>query len=415
MNKDKFSFYVLYSLLIISFLLSTLEEFQENMGIMNLKYMMFIVIIGYYILFRGVKLKYANADLTKIKFILLFCYSIPTLINLFAKQDISILMNILLTVTYIVFLLVTIRVLTVNKLFYDFVKIIHATIFIFVSVVLIKEGFGFIGYNDIMKAFNVEGRIRQIYGFRHSNTLGNVCFIFISLSLYRLITESLRKGTLLLLYSTTCLIFYVMLASGSRTAVSATLLLVFLYLLNRHIYFKSKKSNAVGIIFTSLCAVLLGLLAYNHYTNINLEELLQDTNRYFYWVNTLSFLQENMNQLTGLGFYNISYFYTSLSFGTALTSDNWYIYTYMTLGLIGLMLLVVVVIIFISNLVKYVGKYNEALFSFVVSLFSVSLYYAVFEVTFFIPSELMSLLLWCTVFYYMEKISLSTSYKITLA
>jgi len=413
MKKEKVVFYLLYSFLIVAFLLSSLEIFQENQIFMNVKYIIFVIIICYYLLFAKIKLFFINKDLSKIILILFFCFSVPTLINLIVAKDIVIFFNIILTLIYIVFLLVSIKVLIVNNFFDDLIKIIHITIFIFVVIVLFREGFNFLGFGDILRAFNVEARVRQIYGFRHANTLGNIGFIFTSVTLYRLISNKLNKIKVAIILGMLFFMLYVMLTTGSRTALTATFILVSIYILSRHVYFKSKKSNAIGIIFTFMASILLILLVFNSLSNININDLLEDSNRYYHWVNTLKFLNENMNFLIGLGFYNISYFYSGISFGSALTSDNWYIYTFMTTGAIGIFLILTVVIIFFSNLIRYQGKYNEALFSFVVSFFLVSLYYAMFEVTFFIPSELMSFLLWCTAFFYMEKIALNK--QMTLA
>ncbi|MNP21729.1 hypothetical protein D3C76_1143600 [compost metagenome] len=110
-----------------------------------------------------------------------------------------------------------------------------------------------------------------------------------------------------------------------------------------------------------------------------------------------------MNPFIGLGFYNMSYFYNVMDFSTKLLTDNWYILTYITVGFIGLFIFFVVLCWIFQHWFAYDNKYNDPHFPFFVTLMLVCLYYSIFEVMLFVPSELLSLLLWSSILFYYER------------
>jgi hypothetical protein len=268
------------------------------------------------------------------------------------------------------------------------------------------NGLDLLNITNIQAAFNLEERLRQTYGLRHPNTLGNLCFIYIVLTLYKFTYLKMTKLITCLDVGATGLVVIVMLTSGSRTALSASFLFLILFALNKVVFFRSQIVNRVSILFTALILLGTTLVSLNYIKGLDYKELLSNTNRYYNWIYTLDYLKfHHMNPFTGLGYYNISYFYNVMEFSAKLMTDNWYILTYITVGYIGLFIFFVVLSIIIHNFMTYRDKYKDRYFSFFISLLIVCMYYSVFEVMLFVPSELLSLLLWISILYNFERMS----------
>ncbi|HEY2493120.1 MAG TPA: O-antigen ligase family protein [Paenibacillus sp.] len=342
----------------------------------------------------------------KLILILLFGYTVPTLINLVISGDKQILFNILLTCMYIYFLFITTKVIVGFNYFHEFTKVFRVSILIFICLVVFINGLDLLNITNIQAAFNLEERLRQTYGLRHPNTLGNLCFIYIVLTLYKFTYLKMTKLITCLDVGATGLVVIVMLTSGSRTALSASFLFLILFALNKVVFFRSQIVNRVSILFTALILLGTTLVSLNYIKGLDYKELLSNTNRYYNWIYTLDYLKfHHMNPFTGLGYYNISYFYNVMEFSAKLMTDNWYILTYITVGYIGLFIFFVVLSIIIHNFMTYRDKYKDRYFSFFISLLIVCMYYSVFEVMLFVPSELLSLLLWISILYNFERMS----------
>ncbi|MGF7046294.1 hypothetical protein J2T13_000770 [Paenibacillus sp. DS2015] len=405
MQKERIIFHTLYGSLLGCFFLGTLLIYQSNPIILNVKYLMFLMIIIYYsISMKQDKSK--KVHIFKVILILLFGYTIPTLINLFISGDIQILFNILLTCMYIYFLFITTKVLDEFNYFHELIKVFWVSLLVFICLVVFINGLNLLNITNIQAAFNLEERSRQTYGLRHPNTLGNLCFIFNVLTIYKVTYLKTTKLKTCIDLGVMALVIMIMLTSGSRTALSASLLFLILFVLNRVIFFRSQIVNRISILFTVLILIVTLLVSLNYIKGLDYKELLSNTNRFYNWIYTLDYLKfHHMNPFTGLGYYNMSYFYNVMEFSAKLMTDNWYILTYITVGYIGLFIFSIVLLMIVRNLVMFQDKYKDPQFSFFVSLLVVCMYYSIFEVMLFVPSELLSLLLWTSILYNFERIS----------
>lgn len=405
MQKERIVFHTLYGSLLGCFFLGTLLIYQSNPVVLYLKYLLFLIIIIYYSMIIN-KDKSRKHHILKLILILLFGYTVPTSINLIISGDKQILFNILLTCMYIYFLFITTKVLVEFNYFHEFMNVFRVTLLIFICLVVFINGLNLLNITNIQAAFNLEDRLRQTYGLRHPNTLGNLCFIFNVLTIHKLTYLKTTKLKTCLDLIVWALVIIVMLTSGSRTALSASLLFLMLFALNRFVFFRSQIVNRVSVLFTVLILLVTSLVSLNYIKGLDYKELLSNTNRYYNWIYTLDYLKfHHMNPFTGLGYYNMSYFYNVMEFTAELMTDNWYILTYITVGFIGLFIFFIVLLMIIHNFVTYRDKYKDRYFPFFISLLVVCMYYSIFEVMLFVPSELLSLLLWISILYNFERMS----------
>lgn len=210
--------------------------------------------------------------------------------------------------------------------------------------------------NNIITAFNIEDRYRQFHGLKYPNTLEHICFVFISLTVYRLFYNRQEKISIAIGIFNLLIVFLVMLTSGSITALMSTSLLAIICAVSSVFVFKNKLLNRISIILNILLTILLVLIAFYFREMFNVGELLAKSNRYYYWIDTIQYLNRHMNIFIDLGFVNISYFYSSYSFSTNLITDNWFLYTYMTLGVLGILSIIIIIGIILSNFITYKGK-----------------------------------------------------------
>lgn len=401
-NYFKKNIYIGFILLILLFLIGSLESVKGNRLILNLKYIVYIIGIIYVFINNKLFFKFKNRRIYYILLTMIFGFMVLPLAGFFIKYDFQIILNVFLFFVYIIFLLAVSFVINKEKMFNPIIKVITNTLLLFIVFIIFKNGTDLLNVNNIITAFNIEDRYRQSYGLKHPNTLGNICFVFISLTVYRLFYTKQKKISIAIGIFSLLIVFLVMLTSGSRTALMSTSLLAVICAVNSVFVFKNKLLNRISIILNTLFTILLVLIAFYFREMFNIGELLAKSNRYYYWIDTIQYLNRHMNIFIGLGFVNISYFYSSYSFSTNLITDNWFLYTYMTLGVLGILSIIIIIGIILANFITYKGKYRDRKFSFFMGFFLVCIFYSSFEVTYFAPSELLSLINWILIFFYLE-------------
>jgi len=253
--------------------------------------------------------------------------------------------------------------------------------------------------SEIKNAFNLNDRVRQDFGLKHANTAGIIGFLGVLISTYKIYFDE-KKYIILYLFSV-LLSLAIILNSGSRTALTGTIifLIVFIY---KHLK-KFSKIRFKNFYFLFLWIIVIFFLtSYAVYSNLDYTIFLENSNRYYGWVNTFNYINQFNNIIVGSGFVNISYFYNNIN--TTIITDNWYIYTYMTLGLLGIILVITLLcslIIFLNNdFKKCDDKIVIKMNIYVYSLFVSCIYYAIFEITLMVPSEVISLLFWLFIGFY---------------
>lgn len=401
-NYFKKNIYIGFILLILLFLIGSLESVKGNRLILNLKYIVYIIGIIYVFINNKLFFKFKNRRIYYILLTMIFGFMVLPLAGFFIKYDFQIILNVFLFFVYIIFLLAVSFVINKEKMFNPIIKVITNTLLLFIVFIIFKNGTDLLNVNNIITAFNIEDRYRQSYGLKHPNTLGNICFVFISLTVYRLFYTKQKKISIAIGIFSLLIVFLVMLTSGSRTALMSTSLLAVICAVNSVFVFKNKLLNRISIILNTLLTILLVLIAFYFREMFNIGELLAKSNRYYYWIDTIQYLNRHMNIFIGLGFVNISYFYSSYNFSTNLITDNWFLYTYMTLGVLGILSIIIIIGIILANFITYKGKYRDRAFSFFIGFFLVCIFYSSFEVTYFAPSELLSLINWILIFFYLE-------------
>lgn len=375
---------------------------QHYSFVFNLKYLLFLIIIIYTSLNINL-FKEINKQLLVILLFFISFFVLFPLVGYFRAYESQILINCFLSFIYILFLYFTSHTVKSKDILDSVINILFFSVLAFLIIVYIIYGNDLFNFGNISNAFNLDNRLRQTYGLKHANTLGNLCFVYFLVSFYKKTYIKQKPILLRLYYFFDVIVFFMLLNSGSRTSLTSIAIFFTVYLLSRYVFFYNKKQTFISFIFGFLILTLLIILYINIQDYIDKDEILKNTNRYYGWLQTYNYIK-NTHFYTGLGYVNISYFYNN-SFTIPLITDNWFLYIFVTLGVMGILGITIILLLIIYNFAIYNKKYIDSKFPFYLSLFFSVLYYSSFEVVFFMPSELLSYLFWILIFNYLEIIN----------
>ncbi|WP_212937073.1 hypothetical protein, partial [Bacillus hominis] len=157
----------------------------------------------------------------KIFIVLIATFVLFPLIGFLKYGSYQIVLNAMLSLIYILLLMVTLNIIKEEIVYRKMIDILYYSVFVFLLLLLILNGESLININNITNAFNLDDRIRQTYGLKHANTLGNICLIFIIVGLKKKQWCIYKKEKIFILFLEAIALF-VMLNSGSRTALTAS-------------------------------------------------------------------------------------------------------------------------------------------------------------------------------------------------
>lgn len=386
----------LNGLLLLSFYFAYQKE-NQVVFILNLKYILFVVICIYILIFYKIQKQRVMVQIMYLLLVAVFC--IVPIIGLINFSNVQIFYNMVLYFIYILFLYLMTCVIAQEKIVGKLMNMYFYITLIYLIYLMFLVQTSLFSISEIKNAFNLNDRVRQDFGLKHANTAGIIGFLGVLISTYKIYFDE-KKYIILYLFSV-LLSLAIILNSGSRTALTGTIifLIVFIY---KHLK-KFSKIRFKNFYFLFLWIIVIFFLtSYAVYSNLDYTIFLENSNRYYGWVNTFNYINQFNNIIVGSGFVNISYFYNNIN--TTIITDNWYIYTYMTLGLLGIILVITLLcslIIFLNNdLKKCDDKIVIKMNIYVYSLFVSCIYYAIFEITLMVPSEVISLLFWLFIGFY---------------
>ncbi|WP_312193489.1 hypothetical protein [Exiguobacterium sp.] len=387
---------ILNGLLFLAFYFAYQKENQFAF-ILNLKYIIFMIICIYILVFYKVQKQKILIQIIYMLLAITFCV-IP-IIGLINFSNIQIFYNMALYFIYILYLYLMTCVVTQENLVSKLITLFFYITLIYLVYLIFSTQISLFNISDIKNAFNLDDRIRQDFGLKHANTAGLIGFVGILLCTYKMYFDNKKNFLVYLLGIVVPII--IILNSGSRTALTGVLIF-WMVLIYKH-YKKNLRTRFKNVYFILLwISLLFSIFTYLIYSNLNYSIILENSNRYYGWVNTFDYINQFNNIIVGTGFVNISYFYDNIN--TIIITDNWYIYTYMTLGLLGIIVMVILLIslfiYFIKDFRKNKDKNVIKMNIYVYSIFVSCMYYAIFEITLMVPSEIISLLLWLLIGFY---------------
>lgn len=369
-----------FSLMIASHVLSYTQQFSTVGTIF--KYIISLI------LFTSLLTKKINYKSYKTLFMVLIpCTVIPLVLIILGIYIILPFNQILNSLSYFYFILL---IITCKEMFVTRIKFLfHTQIGISLAVIFMAI------YHRNEMSFNIlvllknmvlnSRDIRVFLGFTNPNMLGLVLLIGIICSLDLMNSASSLKITLtnILLF----LVYIVILANvGSRTVLFSVILGLIMMLIFMQLSRLSKIKKILTYIVLAII-LLFGLAiiinSNTHLTSIDSLNTLT-SNRLYRQFGTIEYLLQRKILVRGIGNLNSSSLYSgNFIFENELRTDNSYVFFLTTLGLVGLVLIIMILmkIYFKISLQDYKTK----------SVFFIWIATSLFEHTLFVPSSITSL------------------------
>lgn len=198
-------------------------------------------------------------------------------------------------------------------------------------------------------------RVRVDFTFYNVNAAANLlaCILSISCIANWLLDKVLYK---LFYWISAFFLFLLLLSTGSRTAVFSICLCIFLLLMHRLMKFKSVQSEQRFLcrVFIILSSVLI--LYYTQFERFFNKYVISRGGAY----DNINLLQSPKSKLIGYGLVAPGKFMDIKIKGIkGFYLDNYYVYIYVTMGIIGLLVMMSFFIYIGSTLIKYSAIHNE--------------------------------------------------------
>ena len=381
-----------YYFLVLSYLMMQVQNIQL-VKMNEISLCISIIVLGFYYIKEKIEF-FPNKRAKNIFFYMIFIFVVYQLLNTneFYVHDtrrecimnLLVIINIYLYSGYIYY----------RKCEDIFILITYLSLAIFICIIYIYNFDNFEGLKQISTVFNNADRYRNSYGLYHPNGTGLMCYLALVLSFYLYKCSSYKKTIFrAVMFSFNIVISIVIISTSSRTAITSIFLFLIIF------SFMKIKSNFnvnkyisvfIKFIMLSVCIIIL-IKVLNLIAGIDFIELFTETNRISNFTMNIPILVMNHKELFGMGYYKI---FIDMYNGTYI--DNWYLYMFLTSGIIGLILS----ILLIAKVYIYISKNNSSslLEIFTISYFFSQLYYSLFETEFFQSGILNTFIFWIFIF-----------------
>lgn len=393
MTKKNYN--TIFILLIISYVVGYMESFVTIGNFF--KYVFIIVIITNLFKSRVQLSNYIPIFMLIVPFII-----IPFLLIIAGKYSIQISEQISNSFFYLIFIFLVISICEQFDNLDSFLKNVNIGILIPMIISVVRSGeLKFNVFPLLSDMIDNSRTTRAFLGFTNPNTAGLIAMIGMVSTLLlsiELNTKRDKKLNLIFYFLSFTLYIMVIINSGSRTSILSpliSLLVIIIYYVFTNIKLLVRLSVIPFILAFLIFRVMLienqngGILNIN-----NLNHLT--SGRFIRQITTINYLIENDDFLFGIGNFNSSALYSqSNSFSNSLSTDNSPIYFLVTIGFIGLMFVLIILLLIGFKLGKknYIGLY----------LYGVWIISSLFEHTLFVPSSLFSLFFITAIYISLDK------------
>ncbi|MDT2764813.1 O-antigen ligase family protein [Enterococcus asini] len=393
MTKKNYN--TIFILLIISYVVGYMESFVTIGNFF--KYVFIIVIITNLFKSRVQLSNYIPIFILIVPFII-----IPFLLIIAGKYSIQISEQISNSFFYLIFIFLVISICEQFDNLDSFLKNVNIGILIPMIISVVRSGeLKFNVFPLLSDMIDNSRTTRAFLGFTNPNTAGLIAMIGMVSTLLlsiELNTKRDKKLNLIFYFLSFTLYIMVIINSGSRTSILSpliSLLVIIIYYVFTNIKLLVRLSVIPFILAFLIFRVMLienqngGILNIN-----NLNHLT--SGRFIRQITTINYLIENDDFLFGIGNFNSSALYSqSNSFSNSLSTDNSPIYFLVTIGFIGLMFVLIILLLIGFKLGKknYIGLY----------LYGVWIISSLFEHTLFVPSSLFSLFFITAIYISLDK------------
>lgn len=383
-----------YILVISSFLLMHISGLQYAKYLRDLILSINLILLMAFFQFREKK-KIKSKVVVKIvilSMILLFCiYPIIFINELYKKEIIEYCIETLLVLLNIFNIS---KYMCFSRKKIEFFKCTYLMISAFLIIMYAINFDNFEVLNHISDVFSNSGRYRQSFGLNHANTVGQLCFCSQILYYYFKVDIKYLKFYRL----TNMIILIILISTASRTAITSLLIFYILYF-----YFVYKyKTRNVYRIFICLISLVILIMLNSSLLHTDMNSILVQTNRTLNFKVNIPILYENSKELFGLGYFSPGLILAK-DFGYSMVNiDNWYLYIFMSLGKVGFIITLVILIYLIANLIlnKENNIYLRNMGRIVILVY---LYYSFFESIFFLVDSSVSIIMWLIFMIHLHK------------
>lgn len=236
---------------------------------------------------------------------------------------------------------------------------------------------GKLGFGELISnIFGGYTRTRATFGFYHANAAANIALCVIIMSSYLICVSKKR----ILYIAIDMLMTYIILATASRTALSALILFVMLLVYSTFLN-RVKSNNEKNGLTAILVLVIVLLLLFSSESGI--EGLFKLSNRSYNFIYNIPVLINSERLWIGLGLIGSGEFYQLSQYNTFFV-DNYFLYVLMSTGIIGLIFIVCFMIYIGKNLVKNADGTKFGKLTLIV--FCVNVFSSLGETCFMYPS-----------------------------
>lgn len=258
-----------------------------------------------------------------------------------------------------------------------FVKITFWTFTFGIILSAVLNWDGTLGLSELISnIFGGYTRTRATFGFYHANAAANIALCVIIMSSYLIYISKKR-----ILYITIDMFMtYIILATASRTALSALILFGMLLAYNTFLN-RVKSKNEKNILTAVLILAILLHLLFSSESGI--EGLFKLSNRSYNFIYNIPVLVNSGRLWIGLGLIGSGEFYQLSQYNTFFV-DNYFLYILMSTGIIGLIFIVCFMIYIGKSLVKHVDRTKFGKLTLIV--FCVNVFSSLGETCFMYPA-----------------------------
>lgn len=363
-------------------LLIRFQSYLENPFISdNIFVILYIVGMFSYFLYKEIKRGFSRINivfyifLLFLSYIFIFGYIFPnnryqSFINDNVRQYCTWLLLLFLIVYYVI----------INKCMFDIIKVSYLAVSLLALILYILNFDHFSIFSHLSSIFisDPSSRYRVAFGFSHPNNCADFCLLGIALSC--LLRSANQHLNLFWTFSDAIKIL-MLLSTSSRGNIIGLLILGagYLYISLDQIFTSVKQGDLHNIKrFFIICSIVIFSIYIYYSRAINFSQAFVDSNRSYNFTINLPKLISSGRIWTGIGFIASSVFGSDKLQGGFTFIDNYYLYVFVSTGIIGSVIMIIVFVISIIQLMNY--KYKDTKFYQVFILVQImQLFIALFE------------------------------------
>lgn len=351
-----------------------------------------ILIIYFFIIRKKIYITQSVKVIIPGLLLLFFLYPITCLNSIYSKEIIIYSLESLLFILNVFFISMYIYL---HNLKYEYIK----TTYIILSTILIVQYIlnfdSFEVLRNIHLIFSNSERYRQSFGFNHPNTTAQLCFI--TLILYRYFKDNCKYDKFYNKIAINLIIWIILLSTSSRTAITSIIIFYAIFTLKIHLEkYDLLKNPLIKKSIKIICFMLMGLILYSIYINVTSEELeyiLLESNRLLNFTINIPIIYSYNKEIFGLGYLSPGMVLSEDFYYKMINIDNWFLYIFISLGIIGLVLSLIMLIYLYRGIYKN-NRVDKKYRSLNIALFITFLYYSIFESIFLLTDLATSFIVW---------------------